>query len=146
MIELHRRCLRNEIWRNTIDRLCRDASDHAMTRKDMVWVVEELSAQAAGLLEKLHDETEDKPMSMLLDESFYRMVNVSRSENRSMKRIVDTDNFCRDYPNERFVLGPLPEEDAEAILIILNRRVGPHDQRCYKVVDEDYVLEPGFEP
>jgi len=61
-------------------------------------------------------------------------------------RIVDTDNFGRDYPNEKFVLWPLPEEIAKRIADALNDWGGPQSQRCYKVVDDDYTLEPGFEP
>ena len=61
-------------------------------------------------------------------------------------RIVDTDNFGGDYPNEQFVLWELPQQAAEEIASILNRTEGPHSPRCYKVVPNDYVLVPGFEP
>lgn len=61
-------------------------------------------------------------------------------------RIVYTDNFGRDYPNEKFLLWPMTKESAEAIVEILNREAGPNAQRFYKVEENDYVLEPGFEP
>lgn len=63
-----------------------------------------------------------------------------------MARIVDTDNFGGDYPNERFLLWPMPEEAAEKIASILNDYAGENAPRFYKVVPNDYVLEPGFEP
>lgn len=63
-----------------------------------------------------------------------------------MSRIVNTDNFNGDYPNEQFVLWPMRDESAEAIAEILNRDEGKHAQRFYKVVRNDYELVPGFEP
>lgn len=61
-------------------------------------------------------------------------------------RIVDTDNFGGDYPNERFVLWPMRQESADAIAAILNADAGPNAFRYYMVVADDYVLQPGFEP
>lgn len=63
-----------------------------------------------------------------------------------MARIVDTDNLGRDYPNEKFLLWDMPEVDAQAICDVLNHRSGPHSDRYYKVVSNDYTLEPGFIP
>jgi ribosomal protein L40E len=68
-------------------------------------------------------------------------------EGYEMARIVDTDNFGRDYPDERFVVPfAMKAEDAETICRILNARSGPRAQRYYKVVEDDYMLAPGFEP
>lgn len=61
-------------------------------------------------------------------------------------RIVDTDNFGGDYPNERFLLWPMRRELAEKIASLLNEEAGRDASRYYKVVEDDYVLEPGFEP
>jgi len=62
-----------------------------------------------------------------------------------MKRIVDTDNFGRDYPDERFVVPfAMDEEDAETVCRILNAWSGPDAQRYYKAVDPEYRLSPGF--
>jgi len=61
-------------------------------------------------------------------------------------RIVDTDNFCRDYPGEKFVLWSFPEHIARRIADALNDWAGPNAQRYYMVVEEDYKLIPGFEP
>lgn len=61
-------------------------------------------------------------------------------------RIVDTDNFGGDYPNEKFVLWPMRKESAVCIADILNQDAGPNALRFYKVVENDYILEPGFEP
>jgi hypothetical protein len=63
-----------------------------------------------------------------------------------MSRIVDTDNFGGDYPNERFVLGIMSHEHCQKIADVLNEASGPNAYRYYKVVEDDYVLEPGFEP
>lgn len=61
-------------------------------------------------------------------------------------RIVDTDNFGGDYPDERFLLWPMSEKSANKIANVLNKDAGPHARRYYKVVPNDYVLQPGFEP
>lgn len=63
-----------------------------------------------------------------------------------MARIVDTDNFGGDYPNEKFLLWPMARESAEAICDVLNRDAGKSASRFYKVVENDYELVPGFEP
>jgi len=60
-------------------------------------------------------------------------------------RIVNTDNFGGDYPNEKFVLWPLPENKAKRIADILNEG-NQHEARFFKVVPDDYKLQPGFEP
>lgn len=66
-------------------------------------------------------------------------------------RIVNTDNYGGDYPDEKFV-EPLPwfshKEQAEAVAEAIN---GSHPNpdmapRFFKVVDDDYQLKPGFEP
>ena len=62
-------------------------------------------------------------------------------------KIVETDNFGGDYPNEKFVNIPsLPEEEAKQIAKIINDYTGPNSMRYWKVVDNDYELGPGFEP
>lgn len=62
-------------------------------------------------------------------------------------RIVDTDNFGGDYPDEKFVLWPMREDRAQAIADILNADAGgDHARRWFIVVDENYKLQPGFEP
>jgi len=63
-----------------------------------------------------------------------------------MARIVDTDNFGSDYPNEKFLLWRMPEDAAKRICDILNEQGGVSSPRYYKVVENDYVLLPGFEP
>lgn len=64
-------------------------------------------------------------------------------------RIVETDNFGGDYPNEKFVNLPLlTEEDAKYIAEVINRRLCNNDYspRYWKVVEKNYRLIPGFEP
>jgi hypothetical protein len=63
-----------------------------------------------------------------------------------MARIVNTDNFGRDYPDERFFLWPMREDIAKRIADAMNDDAGPHAERFYKVVPNDYELVPGFEP
>lgn len=63
-----------------------------------------------------------------------------------MARIVDTDNYGGDYPLESFVLFPMPEEHAKQIADLINKAAGPNHHRFWKVVPNDYVLQPGFEP
>lgn len=63
-----------------------------------------------------------------------------------MARIVDTDNFGGDYPDEKFVLWDLPEHVARKIADALNEHGGMYASRHYMVVDGDYKLRPGFEP
>jgi hypothetical protein len=64
-------------------------------------------------------------------------------------RIVETDNFGRDYPDEKFVNIPsIYEEDhAQAVCDSINIACsGPNASRWWKVVPNDYKLQPGFEP
>jgi hypothetical protein len=65
-----------------------------------------------------------------------------------MAKIIHTDNFAGDYPDEKFVTG-LPVMNAESAKIIcdaINSTTGEHAPRWYAVVEDDYVLQPGFEP
>ncbi len=65
-------------------------------------------------------------------------------------RIVETDNFGGDYPNEKFVNLPIMSEEAcKAVCEVVNSFCSPpgHDcPRYWKVVPNDYTLVPGFEP
>ena len=65
-------------------------------------------------------------------------------------RIIHTDNFGGDYPNEKFVEGlpKMTEEHAQAVADAINNGF-PKDYtypRFYRVVPNDYKLQPGFEP
>lgn len=60
------------------------------------------------------------------------------------KKIVETDNYGGDYPDEKEL--PVPymlEAKAQAICDILNESNG---SRYWKVVEIDYELVGGFEP
>ncbi len=64
-------------------------------------------------------------------------------------KIIHTDNFGGDYPDEQFVKGlpNLPKDRLQAICDEINRQTGDGTaSRYYKVVEDDYVLQPGFEP
>lgn len=64
-------------------------------------------------------------------------------------RVVDGDNFDRDYPDEKFVGPPLPEESAKEVAAIINAWYTGRDEsarRYFRVEPSDYKLVPGFEP
>jgi hypothetical protein len=61
-------------------------------------------------------------------------------------RIVDTDSFDGDYPDEKFVGPIMIRKDCELICEIMNRAEGPRGPRFYKTVETNYTLVPGFEP
>lgn len=61
-------------------------------------------------------------------------------------RIVETDNYGGDYPDESFLLWPMSEESARRIAEAINEASGMDGPRYWKVVDNDYILQPGFEP
>jgi hypothetical protein len=63
-------------------------------------------------------------------------------------RIVSTDNFGGDYPNEYFVAEGIPSQNmAECMCEAINEKFsGDGAPRWHKVVDAAYRLAPGFEP
>lgn len=64
-----------------------------------------------------------------------------------MYRIVNTDNFGGDYPDETFVGDEYADEEtAQRKADELNGPYPEHSSRYYKVVKLPYDLVPGFEP
>ncbi len=62
-------------------------------------------------------------------------------------RIVETDNYGGDYPNENFVLHHMSNKAAKEIVDVINKCCsGELASRYWKVVNNDYKLQPGFEP
>ena len=62
-------------------------------------------------------------------------------------RIISTDNFGSDYPDEKFLdLPRMTAAHANAVCDAINVGFGDYSQRCWKSVENDYVLKPGFEP
>jgi hypothetical protein len=62
-------------------------------------------------------------------------------------KIVETDNFDGDYPDEKFLnLFNMPEEAAKKICKVINEAAGENCARYWKVVPDDYALQPGFQP
>lgn len=71
-----------------------------------------------------------------------------REGRHAMWRVVETDNFDGDYPEERFV-GPSfrSREIANKVADLINGDAGgPQARRFWKVESEDYKLAPGFKP
>ena len=63
-----------------------------------------------------------------------------------MYRVVDTDNFGGDYPNEEWVGPPCRKDTAEKVAQAFNAENNHNSLRYYKVVQLPYTLQPGFEP
>ena len=60
-------------------------------------------------------------------------------------RIIDTDNFGGDYPDENFLSLPsLPAASCTSIAAAINDALGKNAPRYYRVVDDDYQLQSGF--
>ena len=63
-------------------------------------------------------------------------------------KIIHTDNFGGDYPNEKFVteLPTMNKEAAQRIAAAINLEIPADGSRFYKAVPMNYRLQPGFEP
>lgn len=62
-------------------------------------------------------------------------------------RVVETANFGGDYPDERFHSDSVSLEQATELADFLNSKAGgDYATRYFKVVEDDYKLQPGFEP
>lgn len=63
-------------------------------------------------------------------------------------KIVETDNFNGEYPDEKFViLPPLEKQQAEVLCYLINLFCsGNNSPRFWKVEKRDYKLQLGFEP
>lgn len=62
-------------------------------------------------------------------------------------RIVETDNFGGDYPNEAFLNVPLVDAGrAQNIADAINMNVPTDYPRFWRVVPNEYVLRKGFTP
>jgi peroxiredoxin len=61
-------------------------------------------------------------------------------------RVINTDNHGGDYPNEKFVSESLTFTEARKLADKLNEGVNDWSDRWHMVVEDDYTLQPGFEP
>lgn len=62
-------------------------------------------------------------------------------------KIIETDNFGGDYPDERDIaVGIRVRHNADVMCAALNYDLGLYSSRFFRVVEDDYVLCPGFEP
>lgn len=61
-------------------------------------------------------------------------------------KIIETDNFGQEYPDEKFLNLPLmTERNAKAVCTAVNSACsGPEHPRFWVVVKDDYKLRPGF--
>ena len=63
-------------------------------------------------------------------------------------RLVETDNYGRDYPNEKFIAIDIPSEEWAKLFVDAYNK-GLEQQRILRAVEHIeivYKLEPGFEP
>lgn len=71
----------------------------------------------------------------------------AKRERPTLYRVVNTDNFGGDYPNEYFESAPLRSRDAHELAQHLNLHDGDvNSPRFHKVERADYTLIGGFEP
>ena len=64
-----------------------------------------------------------------------------------MARVVETDNYDGDYPDEKFLaIPPMAQVDAKRVADAINSAFPTHSPRYWKVVPDDYELRPGLEP
>ena len=64
-------------------------------------------------------------------------------------RIIETDNFDGDYPDEKFATPyALRKDQADVLCVHFNNVMNPGGlgPRYWRVVPADYQLQPGFEP
>jgi hypothetical protein len=63
-------------------------------------------------------------------------------------KIIHTDNYGGDYPDEQFVteIPSMNKERMQSIADAINKAIGLNAYRYYEVVEDDYKLSPGFEP
>ena len=62
-------------------------------------------------------------------------------------KIIETDNFARDYPDEKFLNVPrMTKESAVAVAEAINSAFPCNHSRYWEVVEDDYQLQGGFEP
>ena len=61
-------------------------------------------------------------------------------------RVINTDNYNGDYPNEKFIGEIMTMDQATNLADRLNQEAGLHASRWFMVVEDNYELQPGFEP
>ena len=62
-------------------------------------------------------------------------------------KIVETDNYGSDYPDEIFInLPSMRKEHAYMVANAINMGFPSNRDRYWKVEEDDYKLQPGFEP
>lgn len=80
-----------------------------------------------------------------------KMISNVRLPRSDRFRVVEGDNFAGDYPNESFVNIPmLTKEKAQHVADVINDVCASGDEeqpnrRYWRVVEDGYVLQEGFE-
>lgn len=63
-------------------------------------------------------------------------------------KIIETDNLGRDYPDEKVVADNIPYQRFAEIMCeaLVSHLCNDRAARWYKVVEDNYELQGGFEP
>ena len=61
-------------------------------------------------------------------------------------KIIETDNFGRDYPDEKLIASGITDPRLGRLMVAGIQTTDPNDPRYYRLVDDDYKLQPGFTP
>ena len=65
----------------------------------------------------------------------------------ALYKIIETDNFGGDYPDEKFVNVPAMEQGkADLVAQAINIAFPSDFPRYWRAVPEGYTLQPGFTP
>ena len=109
----------------------------------------ELVGQANGVLNMMGRQ----PKTKLVHEG-PRSFEVNMNDNKKdicmplTYCIVETDNFGRDYPDEKFVCKGIPTKEMAELICdaINNSKLYRVYDRWHIVRDSNYKLQPGFDP
>jgi hypothetical protein len=81
------------------------------------------------------------------EDSYFEITSCLRGKISKAYKVIETDNFGRDYPGEKFATPyEFTREDAVGIANWFNETMGGvNAQRYWKAVPSDYQLQPGQE-
>ena len=110
-----------------------------MTYQDAKATIERIRNSLDGCLPVELDRDEAEMIVGMFD----RLASI-----RGNVKIIDTDNFGGDYPNEKIVAENIENRlFAEVMAEALNNKFsGTHASRYYRIVEGGHTLQKGFEP